>query len=940
MTRRMAYGILLARLVLLISLVTVVGCGSGGTSTSSGTSTSGASTTSGSSTTSGTSTGGTTSSATSGSSTGGMPDGGCMCPAPQHCDPLGSNQCLDCLTDADCQAPKGVCQDSASILDYGKCVGCTPSKPTCPSGQVCDLSLGPTYLQCLADCRLDGGVATCPPVLSSPQHCDSVTGTCAPRCLSDSDCFDGLPPHCDLDGGACLECLAPSDCPFSYPGCQYGSCNNCSVDADCPTGLKCSGSPGMSGFCYCTGAGCGGDAPVCVSVWYVPDGGLCSCMSSTDCSSGLVCSRTRRGMVPSCVPSCVDGGVDCTQFTGSLGFNGCNPDTGICGPCLSDDECVGISAGPRCRGSLCGCYANPDCAPQGYCGTNGSCQPSCALDGGTDCSPLGLFCDLDSGACGPCTADTQCVGNDAGPRCLAGAGTCGCQSSTDCGASAVCNPSSGCVLRCDLDGGPGCPTFQYCDSSTGLCGPCTAQSQCAGEGSGNQCLPQGYCGCVGTADCSSGKACDPRSMRCVAGCTEDGGTSCASLGEVCDPVSDLCVACLTDLDCQGAGYCSADVDAGHFCVQCVKPSQCPAGSGCDSSYFQCGSCSLPTDCPADTPVCEGVCLASCVLSDGGTSCSYGVCDTVTGVCVVCLTDQDCTDPSAPYCASDVDAGNYCVACYSPDQCASTAPGCNSASGVCGSCYVSTDCPALEPVCQVGACGLSCALDGGTDCSQLSLYCDPVTGACGVCTTDGQCTGNTTGSRCLAYGGCGCQAATDCPSTSASACDPSVGQCLPSCAVDGGTDCSATSTFCNVDSGVCGPCTIDSECTQNASGSRCFFGVCGCYTSSDCDAGVVCSSTNYCLPSCAVDGGTDCSAFSELCDLDSGLCLPCSSDDQCTGNDAGPRCLSYGNCGCLGAQDCGPTGVCNSYSLACGSCGQDSDCPASAPTCDSNGNCGP
>jgi hypothetical protein len=73
--------------------------------------------------------------------------------------------------------------------------------------------------------------------------------------------------------------------------------------------------------------------------------------------------------------------------------------------------------------------------------------------------------------------------------------------------------------------------------------------------------------------------------------------------------------CIADSQCAaqdaGANYCISFVG---ICVQCVKPSQCPASApGCESSLFHCGGCVNPSDCPTGY-TCQGV---VCVPPDGG-----------------------------------------------------------------------------------------------------------------------------------------------------------------------------------------------------------------------------------------------------------------------------------------------------------------------------------
>ncbi len=606
-------------LALALPLVLFAGCSSNppaGTGSTAGTSSSSSATTSagnatsssGGATTAGTS-GGVGTSGTGGSTTagttGGLPDAGCPCDA-GFCDPLGSSLCVACRSDADCSAPTPACQTLPTYRNYGTCVPCCEANTTCPGGEVCDISLGPTYQQCVPDCRADAGVPPCPPYLGfEPQHCVAATGTCALGCRLDVDCQPGS-LRCETDAGECVQCLSASDCPFSRPGCYSGAneCGACSDQSDCPAGQVC----GPTSNCLCTdGTQCGGDAPVCVlsPAFGSLDAGFCGCATNVDCASQeALCVQTAETAAGACIAPCSDGGYDCTA------------------------------------------------------------------------GPLGeQFCDVSSGLCGPCGSNTQCVGADAGPICFSG-GYCGCNVSDDCGPLGGCN--------------------QFIES-------------------------------------------------CVPSCTFDGGSICASF-QICDPQSRTCVRCLTDAQCASdAGgsynYCLTDIDAGNDCVECTSPSQCPADSpGCNSYYFTCGSCNGSTDCPASVPICQfGACVPSCA------------------------TDADCKTAAAPYCLTDIDAGQVCVACLSPSQCPDTNPGCNSAYFICGSCGGATDCPATAPVCELGACVASCLTD--MDCVTPGLpYCltDIDAGiACVACTNAGQCgDAGPCNTRTYSCGSCGVDA--DCP----------------------------------------------------------------------------------------------------------------------------------------------------------------------------------
>ena len=100
----------------------------------------------------------------------------------------------------------------------------------------------------------DAGVAggTC----STGSDCSSATpycndagsgpGVCQGTCTSDPQCFASsgtAAPYCNPLGN-CVQCLNPSECPPSAPGCLVSAglfrCGFCLAPTDCPTGTTCS----------------------------------------------------------------------------------------------------------------------------------------------------------------------------------------------------------------------------------------------------------------------------------------------------------------------------------------------------------------------------------------------------------------------------------------------------------------------------------------------------------------------------------------------------------------------------------------------------------------------------------------------------------------------------------------------------------------------------
>jgi hypothetical protein len=380
---------------------------------------------------------------------------------------------------------------------------------------------------------------------------------------------------CEIDAGACVDCFTPQDCAYSRPGCFHltNTCGNCIDASDCPAGLSCNTRIRK---CTCSDSSqCGGDAPVCIEpvVAAGSDGGSCGCLMSADCTAyhGDVCVRTQQNPAGICIPSCVDGGTDCSLNASPNQF--CNLDSGVCGPCTSSDQCLDNDAGPVClRTGACGCQSSADCPITSGCGMGGVCGPACTLDGGPDCAAMQMTCDPVTRVCVACLTDQDCTTQT--PYCTA---------DIDAGNNCVeCVSPDQCP-----SGMPGCNSFRN------MCGSCFASTDCPAS-----------------APVCQGFACG---QSCV---LPDGGEYCAT--GVCQASTGLCVACLQDADCAGqAGrpFCASDVDAGTRCVQCLQASDCPDAGYCNSQFLFCGSCASSSDCPPEAPTCHNPPFGTC--SDGG-----------------------------------------------------------------------------------------------------------------------------------------------------------------------------------------------------------------------------------------------------------------------------------------------------------------------------------
>jgi hypothetical protein len=191
------------------------------------------------------------------------------------------------------------------------------------------------------------------------------------------------------------------------------------------------------------------------------------------------------------------------------------PDTRIpdaIGSCSVDNDCVGVSGGPFCVKARCvACKTSTNCnntAGLPFCSAQNTCV-SCAgfvpADGGVGCSGTAPVCDSTSGSCVECTqpndcktagkgfcVQNQCRGCDY-PGATAGAAGGGADGGVSkdggaapvgaCpGAKPVCVPSSntstlaGQCVGC-LDNNNCSGTTPICSTSN-VCVPCTADSQC------------------------------------------------------------------------------------------------------------------------------------------------------------------------------------------------------------------------------------------------------------------------------------------------------------------------------------------------------------------------------------------------------------------------------------------------------------------------------
>jgi uncharacterized repeat protein (TIGR01451 family)/MYXO-CTERM domain-containing protein len=187
-----------------------------------------------------------------------------------------------------------------------------------------------------------------------------------------------------------------------------------------------------------------------------------------------------------------------------------------------------------------------------------------------------------------CQSDAQC--ENPKPHCNLVTHICeGCETDSDCPASApACQPDGSCA-ECSASNTTLCPDDEpVCDLATGTCVLCTPESEeaCAEAPEGPQCVSSDggstvHCGCETDADCgdaTSGLVCDPQSDTCIEGCKGEGGNGCPD-GAECTS-TDTSIGQCVDGNAGGAGGGGPVPD--NTAVQSGCACAVPGGEGGES----------------------------------------------------------------------------------------------------------------------------------------------------------------------------------------------------------------------------------------------------------------------------------------------------------------------------------------------------------------------
>jgi hypothetical protein len=146
----------------------------------------------------------------------------------------------------------------------------------------------------------------------------------------------------------------------------------------------------------------------------------------------------------------------------------------------------------------------------------------------------------------------------------------------------------------------------------------------------------------------------------------------------------------------------------------------------------------------------------------------------------------------------------------------------------------------------------------------------------------------------------------------------------SCASD--VDCPVPSLHCDVQSGGCFECIVDSDCSEQL-GHRCdaLHRCSACLVDEDCELGATCDRvTRRCLERC--HDLDDCALGAHYCDERREVCVVCTRDQECRERER-PYCAAGGaECvQCRENDQCGPFAYCDLDSGSCVGCRDSNDC---------------
>jgi hypothetical protein len=430
------------------------------------------------------------------------------------------------------------------------------------------------------------------------------------------------------------------------------------------------------------------------------------CEKNSDCTGGRICDVVRATcVVPDAATVLPDGasGPDAPAKIDGETFE----DAPVAQPEVGPVDSGAPLDGGRLDGGADGnvidaigsCGANGDCTDpaKAFC-VAGVCV-GCQSAGASACVAPTPSCDLSSGKCVGCTADTQCTVDPGKGFCVSG-------SCVGCNVAGA----TGCSAR--TDGKATCATT---GTAIGQCVECAADAQCTKSPAKGFCVANVCTGCNTTG---------------ATGCTTrtDGKTAC---GSITSTAAGQCVECNGDSDCKTAskGFCVANACTGCNTAGATGCSARTDGKNTcattGTSAGQCVECTADSQCTKDPA--KGFCVANACTgcnTTGSTGCAGRtdgkiVCastGTVAGQCVACVTNSDCKVATSPICTA-----NVCGACTADSQC-SAKLGTTGNPGVCMN-NIDGHCAVDSETVYVGTIGTAACSDTATGAgSSATPFC--------------------------------------------------------------------------------------------------------------------------------------------------------------------------------------------------------------------------
>lgn len=489
---------------------------------------------------------------------------------PVHCPESCNGQDDDCDSFIDESSSGPLCKlQSATAV----CVGGSCLIAACQDGRVDCNGLAEDGCESeLEDVEHCGSCSNRCELANATPACDAGQCTIASCDIGWDDCDGKAANGCEraltvlTDCGACgVSCKVPHAITECSTGtCRFQACEvgwaDCNEDADQPDGDGCETDLGTTTNCGACGTSCPSEKPYCT-------GGRCTAIvcavGTADCDGdnvacetdlrtvdncgacGAACGSVANASVScdaqgQCQPTCNPGWASCDDSFS----NGCETDIhslancGACGTSCSHNNAVSSCANGDCSLAMCN---------TGYGDCNGDPNDGCEerLNTSTHCGECGRPCSL-SNASSSCSSGSCQVSS-----CNAGYGNCD------------GNPSNGCETNLRTNAqhcnacGAACPAGFLCQAGTCVCdsnSDCPSGQSCCNGACIDTRTSAAHCGGCGMA-CGSGESCCNGSCRNL----QTDVNNCGSCGRSCGSNSNRCsngsCRCTNDSPCSGFLRC-------------------------------------------------------------------------------------------------------------------------------------------------------------------------------------------------------------------------------------------------------------------------------------------------------------------------------------------------------------------------------------------------